>query len=256
MKKLTKPILLASAAAVALATPAFADDAAPAAAPTPALTANGEFTTDYIFRGISQSAKKPAVSGGLDYDLGNGFAVGTWVSSIDFGDHTPFEWDIYGNYNFMLGALTASVGVYSYVYVDAGQFGPYSWVEGDASLGYDFGPVQWSAKGFWGPSVPNGYVTIRHAVNPKGEYFLTTGLTAPLADWISVSGNVGYQGYISEPTHAPNDDYTEYDLGATLTYDKYSLDLRYLDTSLHAGFGGPYFATGPFYVATFSFKFP
>ena len=68
----------------------------------PALTANASFTTNYVFRGITQSANRPAVQGGLDYTIGDsGFAVGTWVSSIDFGDHTPFEWDLYANYDYI-----------------------------------------------------------------------------------------------------------------------------------------------------------
>ena len=107
--------------------------------PPPALTANASFTTNYIFRGITQSANRPAVQGGLDYTLGDsGFAVGTWVSSIDFGDHTPFEWDLYANYNFNLGPVALSVGVIGYVYVWYGNFGPYTWVETNIGASHDF----------------------------------------------------------------------------------------------------------------------
>lgn len=55
--------------------------------------------SEYDFRGISQSAKDPAVQAGLDYDFGNGFALGVWGSTIDFkptdGD---FELDLVGSY--------------------------------------------------------------------------------------------------------------------------------------------------------------
>jgi uncharacterized protein (TIGR02001 family) len=261
MKK-TLQIALGLTAGVAFAgniATANAQDAMPA--PAPALTANAALTTNYVFRGISQSAKRPAVSAGLDYAVPDtGFAVGTWVSSIDFGDDTPIEWDLYGNYNFNLGPVAASVGVYAYIYEWAGNFGPYTWVEGDITLSHDFGFLAWSAKAFYGPSVPNGYLTIRDAYNPDGEYYLTTGVSIPLAPWAAISGNLGYQGYTGKPAGQRDDGYVEWDLGATLTYDKYSLDLRYIDTSKHAGPGitsfGPYFNTGPFYVATFSFKFP
>ena len=65
------------------------------------LAANGAITTDYVFRGITQSAKRPAVQAGLDYRLvDSGFAVGTWVSSIDFGDGSNLEWDLFADYNF------------------------------------------------------------------------------------------------------------------------------------------------------------
>ncbi len=61
--------------ALLAASPAFAEG----------LTANGQFTTDYVPRGISQTATRPAVQGGLDYDTGIGITLGTWVSSLDFG---------------------------------------------------------------------------------------------------------------------------------------------------------------------------
>ena len=68
-------------------------------------TANGQFTTNYALRGISQSAKRPAVQGGVDYDTGLGFTFGTWFSSLDFGDNSNLEWDHYGAYNFKVGDL-------------------------------------------------------------------------------------------------------------------------------------------------------
>jgi uncharacterized protein (TIGR02001 family) len=253
MKK-TLPVLLGIAGLASVAsTPAAAIDG---------LTANGAFTTNYVFRGITQSAKRPAVQGGLDYTVADtGFAVGTWVSSIDFGDDTPFEWDIYGNYSFALGPLNASAGVIGYVYTWPGNFGPYSWVELNFGVSHDFGIFNWSAKGFWAPEVPNGYLTIRAPYNPDSSYWLTTGISIPVAPWFSLGGNLGYQGYSGgKPAGISDDDYFEWDIGATFTYDKYALDLRYVDTSKGASpaitDAGPWFATGPFYVATFSFKFP
>ena len=81
--------------------------ATPAAAQIEGLSANAAVTTNYIFRGISQSGANPAVQAGLDYAVGDtGLAFGTWASSIDFGsfgpteDAAPFEWDIYGSYTF------------------------------------------------------------------------------------------------------------------------------------------------------------
>ncbi|MGL6161699.1 TorF family putative porin [Microbulbifer sp.] len=65
-------------------------------------------TTDYRFRGISQSDGSPAVQGGVDVDFGNGFYAGTWISQVDFAygeddlgenyGQTDFEHDIYFGY--------------------------------------------------------------------------------------------------------------------------------------------------------------
>jgi len=227
--------------ALLASSPAFADG----------LTANGQFTTNYVLRGISQTATRPAVQGGLDYDTGVGLTIGTWVSSLDFGDDTNLEWDLYGAYNFTLGPMMASIGGIGYTYPYAGHFGPYEYFEFTGTLAYDFGFAAWSAKGYYSPSdLPTGFLDIK-GVHPNKEYWLTTGVSVPVVSWLSVSGNVGYEGYDGSATT----DYTEWDLGVTLTYDKYALDLRYIDTSEHASFS-PQFATGPFYVATFTFKFP
>jgi len=79
---------------------------APAAPPTPdnTITANVGIFSQYIFRGLSQTAGKPAVQGGFDWAHSSGFYAGTWGSNIswleDFGLYTKssLEWDFYGGY--------------------------------------------------------------------------------------------------------------------------------------------------------------
>jgi uncharacterized protein (TIGR02001 family) len=232
--------------------------ASPALA-TEGLTANGAITTDYIFRGITQSAKRPALQAGLDYSIpDSNFAAGTWVSSINFGDDTNLEWDIFANYKFSLGALGASAGVVGYVYPYSGNGGPYDFAELTAGTDYDFGIFAWSAKAFWAPALPRSFVTLRNGYHPHSEYFLTTGVSVPVDPWLALSGNFGFQHFSHGPTGIPNDAYMVWDIGATVTVDKYSLDLRYTDTDKHtfASYLDRQFATGPFYVATLSFKFP
>jgi hypothetical protein len=54
--------------------------AADAPASPHTLTANVGFTTDYIFRGISQTSTNPAVQGGVDYSHSSGLYAGVWGS--------------------------------------------------------------------------------------------------------------------------------------------------------------------------------
>ena len=91
--------------------------ATPASAQIAGLSANAAVTTNYIFRGISQSGGNIAVQGGLDYNIGTtGFAVGAWASSIDFGngtigDDTAAEVDLYRSYTFAVtDAFSLSAG--------------------------------------------------------------------------------------------------------------------------------------------------
>jgi len=54
-----------------------------------------QFTTDYVLRGIKSNRKPPGGAGRPRFDTGVGLTVGTWVSSLDFGDDTNLEWDLY-----------------------------------------------------------------------------------------------------------------------------------------------------------------
>ena len=109
-----KKSLLALAALSALtAVPAvsYAQDASP-------VSFNISLTSDYRYRGISQSRLKPALQGGADYASPSGFYIGTWASTIswikdngkiagiDVGNNN-LEIDIYGGYK---GELTKGVG--------------------------------------------------------------------------------------------------------------------------------------------------
>ncbi len=117
-------LLLASTFAVAalpqMAAAQTAAAPAPVAATSP-LSFNVSVTTDYRYRGISQSRLKPAIQGGVDYAFSNGFYVGAWASSIkwikDAGGNADVEVDVYGGYK---GALTSTlsydVGVLTYQY--------------------------------------------------------------------------------------------------------------------------------------------
>ena len=50
------------------------------------ITGNVGLTTDYVFRGISQTDEKPAIQGGLDYAHSSGAYAGVWASNVDFND--------------------------------------------------------------------------------------------------------------------------------------------------------------------------
>ena len=57
-------------------------------------SANVALTTDYSFRGWSQTLRDPAIQGGFDVAFDSGFSVGTWASNVNFGE-TSMEWDLY-----------------------------------------------------------------------------------------------------------------------------------------------------------------
>jgi len=60
------------------------------------LRANIDFVSDYVFRGVSLSGRRPAIQGGFDYEHARGPFAGVWGSSGS--STTPLEIDFYGGY--------------------------------------------------------------------------------------------------------------------------------------------------------------
>lgn len=90
-----------------------------------AFTGNLGFVSDYRFRGISQTLRRPAIQGGLDYAHASGLYLGTWASNVDGTTHyynnTSMEWDFYGGlkgnlFPCSIPELTCNVGLIYYYY--------------------------------------------------------------------------------------------------------------------------------------------
>ena len=76
------------------------------------------FTSDYKYRGISQTSGGPAVQGGLTASHDSGLYFAVWGSSINFTD-SGLEIDPSIGYTFSSGDVTYDVGVLYYGYPSA-----------------------------------------------------------------------------------------------------------------------------------------
>jgi uncharacterized protein (TIGR02001 family) len=119
-----------------VAASAFAD-AAPAAAPASAWSqsANIALTSNYVWRGFSQTGNKMAVQGGFDVAHSSGLSAGVWASNIqqyNGPDDANLELDLYVNYGFKVSDVNLSVGYIAYVY--------------QGTTGYNFGEVNVAAS--------------------------------------------------------------------------------------------------------------
>jgi uncharacterized protein (TIGR02001 family) len=118
MKKILNPLLMA----LTLASVSGLAQAQ-AAAPESTLSFNVGATTDYRYRGLSQSRLQPAVQGGIDYADKSGFYVGAWGSTIKWIKDTPgvtkgaTELDIYAGFKGAVGDVAYDLGLLSYVYL-------------------------------------------------------------------------------------------------------------------------------------------
>jgi len=88
---------------------------------TPALTVSGAatLTSDYRFRGVSQSDEGMAVQGGITISHESGFYVGAWGSNLagwgTFGG-ANMELDLIAGYKFGVGEGTLDTGIVWYMY--------------------------------------------------------------------------------------------------------------------------------------------
>lgn len=151
----------------------------------------------YKFRGVDQDFRdknvRPALQGGVDHDFGNGFYVGNWNSTGQFGN-ADLEIDLYGGYK---GEIAQGLG-YDLGYVHYFYPGEGGWNSGEVYGGLSYGPV--SAK---------LYVGMRDGVN-KDMVYLGAGYTLPLTDALALKASVGVRNQKAG-------DFADYSLG--VTYD-------------------------------------
>ncbi len=134
----TKKIIISGAAATILASSSLANAGD--------IEANVALSTDYVFRGFSQTNEDPAISGGFDYSFDNGFSLGTWASNVNFGDNTSSEVDLYAGYGFEAASGVTVDFTYIY-YVYPGETDALNYSEfvasvsfSDVSLGIVYSP--------------------------------------------------------------------------------------------------------------------
>lgn len=179
---------------------------------------NVALSSEYVWRGVSQSNSDPAISGGFDYSNGM-FYAGTWASNVDFQDEpedTNMEIDFYGGIaGETEGGLSWDVGVIYYAYPDA-DTADYDFVELKGALGYTFtSGVSVGGAVFWDPDNQNVYV------EGSAGYSFT--------DAFSVDATLGNYSFDA------GGDYTNWSVGATYsTPVGIDLGLRYWDTDIKA----------------------
>jgi len=229
--------------------------ATPASAQIEGLSGNAAVTTNYIFRGISQSGGNPAVQAGLDYAVGDtGLAFGTWASSIDFGsidgaDAAPLEWDIYGSYTFAItDAFGVSAGAIAYLYPNAATGANFNWYEFWAGLSYNFGVAAVNARVYYSPD----YVNLSDS-----QFYYTGGVSVPVVDWLALNANIGFTD-LDHAVFPVIEDYMDWNVSAAATFGNFTLTLGYADSDLEGDYeisSGPFQTTGSFF-AMLGFRLP
>ena len=191
------------------------------------VTANVSVVTDYRFRGISQSFRRPALQGGTDYAHASGFYVGGWGSTVDkdfLAGTNGLEIDVYGGYRFPVGAgWTMDVGVLQYLYP-----GESLWNTTELYVG---GSWEWLSLKY-SHSVSSDTFGF---VDSRGSGYLDATAIYPLAEGLNLVGHVGYQKFKNYSAS----DYSDYRLGATYDWFGFTWGASVYGTSEDVRFSKP-----------------
>jgi uncharacterized protein (TIGR02001 family) len=194
------------------------------------ISGNIALTSDYRFRGISQSNEDPAVQGGFDVSFEPGFYIGTWASSVDFGGDN-------------------STGSFGTIEMDhyAGWKGPI----GDSDFGIDVGYIYYNYPGdtvdpkggYQEVYVKGSWTTLVLGVNYSDDYYAKTGkfwyysgdYSFKLMDALSMGLHAGYNSFDDAGVFLSNDQdsYTDYSVSLTYTFKGVDLSLAYVGTDLN-----------------------
>jgi uncharacterized protein (TIGR02001 family) len=195
------------------------------------LSGNVALSSDYTFRGISQTNEGPAFQGGFDLSHESGFYVGNWNSNVEFGD-ASLEMDTYAGWAGSFNNFGVDVGAVYFFYPDTSEADDnFDYGEIYGTLSYDFGVA----------SVSAGVDLTDEFFGESGDaQHYRAGVSVPFAGFLSADGSVGYQA-IDENDTFGTPDYWHYTLGLSASFaENYSAGISFTDTDLDDSdcFGG------------------
>lgn len=226
MKKIVLAAAL-SAAFAAVPSLVMAEDA-----PTPDWTVAGNagLSSDYRFRGFTQTNYKPAFQGGIDIGHSSGFYAGNWNSNVEQSlyNGASLEMDFYAGYKNTYGDLGYDVGYYYYAYPGSGSNGTTNIKNGEIYVGGSYGPV---AAKFW--YATTDFFSIKgNGADTKGSWYGELNGAYEVMEGVNVLGHVGYQKISDgKKVGLVADNVTDWKVGATKDLSGWLLGLAVVGTS-------------------------
>lgn len=187
------------------------------------LSFNAAVTSDYRYRGISQTRLKPAVQGGIDYTNNpSGFYVGAWASTIkwikDAGGDANMELDIYGGFRGKFTEdLTWDVGVLRYQYPSNELDPTTNTTEVYGQLGYGPAYIKYS----------HSTTNLFGFADTKGSGYLDVGANFELTDGLTLNLHAGHQ----EVKDFSDATYDDWKLGLTKDFGVVVGSIAYVGTN-------------------------
>jgi uncharacterized protein (TIGR02001 family) len=190
------------------------------------VTGNLGLTSDYRFRGVSQTQNAPAVQGGIDYNHKSGLYVGNWNSSVSsqmYTNGSGVESDLYAGFKKdIYKGLTLDVGSYNYFYPRATNNTSTNFDTNELFAGLGYGPV--SVK--YSQSLSNYFGT----ANSKNSQYYQADIAQPLT---YISKNLSLLAHVgrTEVNNNSNLNYTDYNVGLGYNLQGWELAAKYYTNS-------------------------
>jgi len=230
MKNMTTKLSFAAALALTLGTigapAAFAEEAA--AKPDNEVSFNAALTSEYRYRGISQSRLKPALQGGVDYvNNPTGLYAGAWASTIkwvkDVGGDGNVETDLYGGKRGDIGGgFSYDVGGLYYLYASNSLHPSANTFELYGQVGYGPAYLKYS----------HSLTNLFGFVDSKNSGYLDLGANFDVAEGLVLNLHVGRQRVANNGSAS----YTDYKIGVTKDFGFASVSLAAIKADTNAYF--------------------
>ena len=190
------------------------------------LTANVGLTSDYRFRGVSQSNNGAAVQGGIDYAHSSGLYLGNWNSSVStalYPNSSGAESDLYAGWKKdVYKGLTVDVGSYNYFYLGKDNSTDSRFNTQELYAGVGYGPL--SVK--YSQSLSN-YFGVNNSVGTtymQADVKQSLGLVSSSLKDLSVVAHYGQ----TKVANNSNVDYNDINVGVAYALAKgWDLGVRY-----------------------------
>lgn len=224
-----KTVIASALIAASAALPSLANAADAAPAPEHTFTSNVTLASEYIYRGIGQTNRKPAIQGGFDYAHSSGLYAGTWASNVSWlTDGSPtvsnsVEMDFYGGFKNAVGDFGYDVGLLQYFYPGSGYGNNPNTLEGYIAGSWTFLTLKYS----------HSFSDLFGVVDSKNSGYLDLTATYELSPGLNLIGHVGRQKVHGDNSGAS---YTDYKLGVTKDIAGVVVGLNYINTNASQAF--------------------
>lgn len=198
-------------------------------------TGNVTLASEYLYRGIAQTNRDPALQGGFDYAHSSGFYAGVWGSNISWlsdmgGISSSVEIDVYGGYKgSFANDFSYDVGVLTYNY--PGSYPGDGYVKPDTTELY--GAIGWKWLSFKYSHTVSSHIfgfTGSNGEKTRGSAYYELNASYDLGDGWGVLGHLGHQ----KIRHNGDASYTDWKLGVTKDLGVGVIGLSYIDTDAKA----------------------